>query len=50
MITPTRRAAFIWLAICATTVLAHAQTSRQKAEFVTLDQPAAFELPRIPEA
>ena len=44
MITPTRRAAVIWLAICPTAVSAHAQTSRQKAEFVTLDQPAAFEI------
>jgi hypothetical protein len=44
MITSTRRAAFIWLAICAATVSAHAQTSRQNAEFVTLDRSATFEI------
>jgi hypothetical protein len=44
MITPSRRAAFIWLAICAATMSAHAQTSRQNAEFVTLDRPATFEI------
>jgi hypothetical protein len=43
MITLTRRAAFIALATCVT-VPAHGQTSRQNAELVTLDRPAAFEI------
>jgi hypothetical protein len=43
MITLTRRAAFIALATCVA-VPAHAQTSRQNAELVTLDRPAAFEI------
>jgi hypothetical protein len=43
MITLTRRAAFIALATCVA-VPAHGQTSRQSAEFVTLDRPAAFEI------
>ena len=43
MITLTRRAAFIALATCVA-VPAHGQTSRQNAELVTLDRPAAFEI------
>jgi hypothetical protein len=43
MITLTRRAAFIALATCVA-FPAHAQTSRQNAELVTLDRPAAFEI------
>jgi hypothetical protein len=43
MSTLTRRAAFIALATCVA-VPAHGQTSRQNAEFVTLDRPAAFEI------
>src|SRR5262245_15214445 len=43
MITLTRRAAFIALATCVA-VPAHAQTSRQNAEFMTLGRPAAFEI------
>jgi hypothetical protein len=43
MITLTRRAAFIALATCVA-VPAHGQTSRQNAEFVTLDRPATFEI------
>lgn len=43
MITLTRRAAFICLASC-TVVPTYAQTSRQNAEFVTLDRPATFEI------
>ena len=43
MITLTRRAAFIALATCVA-VAAHGQTSRQNAELVTLDRPAAFEI------
>jgi hypothetical protein len=43
MITLTRRAAFIALATCVA-VPAHAQTSRQNAEFMTLDRPATFEI------
>src|SRR3989442_295976 len=43
MITLRRRAAFIALATCVA-VPAHAQTSRQNAELVTLDRPAAFEI------
>jgi hypothetical protein len=43
MITLTRRAAFIALATCVA-FPAHAQTSMQNAELVTLDRPAAFEI------
>jgi hypothetical protein len=43
MITLTRRAAFICLASC-TVLPAYAQTSRQNAEFVTLERPATFEI------
>src|SRR5260370_41464584 len=43
MITLTRRAAFICLASC-TVLPTYAQTSRQNAEFVTLDRPATFEI------
>lgn len=41
--TLARRAAFIWLASCVA-LPAHAQTSRQNAEFVTLDRSATFEI------
>jgi hypothetical protein len=43
MSTLTRRAALIALATCVA-VPAHAQTSRQNAELVTLDRPATFEI------
>jgi hypothetical protein len=43
MITLTRRAAFIGLVSCVA-VPAHGQTSRQSAEFVTVDRPATFEI------
>ena len=43
MITLTRRTAFIYLASC-TVLPTYAQTSRQNAEFVTLDRPATFEI------
>src|SRR5262245_51765072 len=43
MITLTRRAAFIALATCVA-VPAHARTSRQNAELVTVDRPATFEI------
>src|SRR5260370_31933647 len=43
MITLPRWAAFIALATCVA-LPAHAQASRQNAEFMTLDRPAAFEI------
>jgi hypothetical protein len=43
MSTLTRPAAFIALATCAAAP-AYAQTSRQSAEMVTLERPAAFEI------
>jgi len=43
MIPLTRRAAFIGLVSCVA-LPAHAQTSRQNADLVTLDRPASFEI------
>jgi hypothetical protein len=43
MITLTRRAAFIGLVSCVA-LPAHAQTSRQNGQFVTLGRPASFEI------